>query len=254
MSNDETTTRNIEELVMEIPIEDIIQPTIPVDITIGEAADLHRFASEDQEALVARGMNTALIDELTPRARFLQDKQSDWNAVYQSALTNTQEWENKIEEANLLHRELKHDFQFALRNDEEALRKLKNITHGSGNTDLMQDMSDFPKLATEFTNELSAINFDNSKLERANALSHELYDLRDRVGGAKNNSARLEKQMRDRAYTYLKVLVDEIRAYGKYAFWNNEKRQKKYSSEYQRNKYLRTKQDKINSENETDEL
>ncbi|WP_180335638.1 hypothetical protein [Labilibaculum filiforme] len=41
--------------------------------------------------------------------------------------------------------------------------------------------------------------------------------------------------MRDRAYTYLKQLVDEIRTYGKYAFWNDEEKQKRYTSEYLRN-------------------
>ncbi|PKQ66469.1 hypothetical protein BZG01_10595 [Labilibaculum manganireducens] len=43
--------------------------------------------------------------------------------------------------------------------------------------------------------------------------------------------------MRDRACTYLKQLVDEIRAYGKYAFWNDEEKQKRYSREYQRKVY-----------------
>lgn len=240
--SDTTTTKTMEELVMEIPIEKVVQPTIPVDITIGEAADLHRYATEDKEALMARGLNPDLIDELTPRAKFLQDKQSEWNAVYQSALTNTKEWEAKINEASLLQRELKYDFQFALRNNKEALRKLRNIIDGSGNTDLMQDMSDYPKLAAEYSDEFAAINFDNNKLTRADALSHELFDLRDKVDGTKNSSKKQEKQMRDRAYTYLKELADEIRAYGKYAFWDDENRQKKYSSEY-----IRIKNNKNNN-------
>ncbi|WP_282013737.1 hypothetical protein [Marinifilum flexuosum] len=244
---DTTTTKSMEEMVMEIPVEQIVQPTIPVKITIGEAADLHRYATEDKEALVARGLNPELIDELGPRAKFLQDKQSDWNAVYQAAVTNTKEWESKIHEANLLQRELKHDFQFALRNNKEALRKLSNITDGSGNTDLMQDMSDYPKLAAEYPDEFVAIKFDNNKLTRANALSHELYDLRDKIDGAKSGSKRTEKIMRDRSYTYLKQLVDEIRAYGKYAFWDDEKRQKLYSSEY-----LRIKNNRNNNSDEVE--
>jgi len=231
-----TTTKTIEELVMEIPKEDIVQPTIPVKITIGEAADLHRYATEDKEFLIAKGLTEEMIEDLSPRAKFLQDKQSEWNAVYQTALTNTQAWEGKIDEANLLQRELKNDFQFALRNNNDALLKLRNITEGSGNTDLMQDMSDYPKLATEFSSELEAIKFDNTKLLRANELSHELYDLRDKVDGAKSSSKREEKIIRDKAYTYLKQLVDEIRAYGKYAFWNDEKMQKRYSSDYLRKK------------------
>jgi hypothetical protein len=241
MANQEKTTKTIDDLVMDIAVEDIIQPSIPVDICIGEAADLRRFAAEDKEALKARGLDVALIDELTVRAKFLQDKQSDWNAVYQSAITNTQEWKDKVAEASLLQREIKNDFQFALRKNEDALSKLKNINEGVGKNDLMQDMSDYPKLAAKFPDELAAINFDHEKLKRANDLSHELFDLRDGEGGSKNSSRGPEKLMRDRAYTYLKILVDEIRAYGKYTFWKDEQRQKKYSSEYLRIKNNRNK-------------
>ncbi|WP_321515700.1 hypothetical protein [Marinifilum fragile] len=40
----------------------------------------------------------------------------------------------------------------------------------------------------------------------------------------------------------MEELVDEIRAYGKYAFWDDENRQKKYSSEY-----IRIKNNKNNN-------
>ena len=50
---------------------------------------------------------------------------------------------------------------------------------------------------------------------------------------ADNNGS---KKMRDKAYTYLKEAVDEIRAGGKYVFWKNEKRLKGYRSEYHRRK------------------
>jgi len=237
-------SKTLDELVLEIPMDELVIPTIPVKVVVAEAADLVRYASEDKQALLNRGLNEEFIEELTLRAKLLQDKESIWHAKYESALTNTEEWEAKIDEANLLQRELKYDFQFAFRKNENALRKLKNITDGNGNADIMQDMSDYPKLAAEYPGELAAINFDNSKLVRANSLSHELFDLRDKVDGAKNSSKRPEKEMRDRAYTYLKQLMDEIRDYGKYAFWNNEKRQKKYSSEYARLKNQRNNKNK----------
>jgi hypothetical protein len=40
------------------------------------------------------------------------------------------------------------------------------------------------------------------------------------------------KVTRDRAYTHLKALVDEIRGAGKYLFWKNPQRLKGYSSQY----------------------
>ena len=43
-----------------------------------------------------------------------------------------------------------------------------------------------------------------------------------------NNS----KTIRDKAYTHLKALVDEIREAGKYVFWRNPNRYKGYVSHY----------------------
>jgi hypothetical protein len=42
------------------------------------------------------------------------------------------------------------------------------------------------------------------------------------------------KIIRDKAYTYMKALVDEIREAGKYVFRNDKNRLKGYSSEYWR--------------------
>ena len=243
-----TVEKTIEERVLEILEENVVTPTVPVKIIIGEAGKLHRYITEDKEALMAKGLTQQQMDDLNPRAMYLQDKQSDWTAVFESALTNTKEWEEKVKEASLLQRELKHDFQFAFRNHPEALQKLKIITDGNGNIDLMQDMSDYPKLARQYPELLTPINFDNTKLNRADQLSHELYDLWQKVDGVKNSKNRPEKILRDRAYTYLKQLMDEIRAYGKYAFWNDEEKQRRYASEY-----LRQVREKNEAEKNTEE-
>ena len=243
---DAVTTKTIEEIILKITEDKITSPTIPVDITIGEAGQLHQYAIEDKEQLLAKGLSEEKIQELIPRAKFLQTKQSSWTAVYQSALTNTQQWEDKIDEGRLLQRELKYDFQFAYRNDSDILQKLSNIIDGNSNMDLIQDLSDYSVFAKQYPEPLKAILFDETKIERAKQISLDLVDLMNQVDGMKNSKNRPEKIMRDRAYTYLKQLVDEIRDYGKYAFWNNEEKQKRYSSEYQRQKYEKhTKENEI---------
>jgi len=231
---DVLVTKTIEELVREITVDQIVSPTIPVDISVGEAGQLHQYVSEDKPELLAKGLSEDLIKQLIPGAKFLQNKQSEWTAVYQSALSNTQEWEAKIEEGRLLQRELKNDFQFAYRKHPAILKKLDQILDGSGNMDLIQDLSDYPVFAQQHPEPLEAILLDTAKTERAKQVSLELTDLMNKVDGVKNSKNRPEKLMRDRAYTYLKQLVDEIRAYGKYAFWDNEEKQQRYSSEYLR--------------------
>ena len=121
-----TTPKTIEEIVLGIVKDKIITPIIPVDITIGEAGQLNQFGTEDEPELLAKGLKEGLIQQLTPRAKFLQEKQSIWISVYQSALSSTEAWEEKIDDARLLQRELKHDFQFAYRNHPDILKRLKN--------------------------------------------------------------------------------------------------------------------------------
>jgi hypothetical protein len=239
-----TTPKTIEEIVLEIIEDKIITPIIPVDITIGEAGQLNQFATKDEPELLAKGLKEGLIQQLTPSAKFLQEKQSIWISVYQSALSSTEAWEEKIDDARLLQRELKHDFQFAYRNHPDILKRLKNIIDGSGNMDLIQDLSDYSAFAGQYPEPLTAILYDTDKTVRAKQLSLDLVDLMNKVDGVKDSKNRPEKIMRDRAYTHLKQLVDEIRAYGKYAFWNDEEKQKRYSSEYQRQKYDRYTKEK----------
>ncbi|WP_421919985.1 hypothetical protein [Marinifilum sp.] len=170
-------------------------------------------------------------------------KQNIWLSVYESSIKNTKEWSQKIEEARLLHRELQYDFQFALRKDRDALRVLQITLDGDRDSDTIVDLGSYPQLALKYPNELEAIKFDQSKLDKANVLVEELLALQEKVDGVQNSTERPEKQMRDRAYTYLKQLVDEVRAYGKYTFWNKEEKQRRYASEYARQKNERNKKD-----------
>jgi hypothetical protein len=160
---DVVTTKTINELVIEIPGNQIISPTIPVDITIGEAGKLHQNTMEDIVELLARGLSEESIHQLIPRAKFLQNTQS--------ALTSTEQWEAKIDEGRLLQRELKNDFQFAYRKHSDILKKLKNIVDGNGNMDLIQDLSDYPAFANQHSEPLTAILFDTTKTERAKQIA-----------------------------------------------------------------------------------
>jgi hypothetical protein len=44
------------------------------------------------------------------------------------------------------------------------------------------------------------------------------------------------KEMRDKAYTYMKQAIDEIRSTGQYVFWRDADRKKGYASTYFRKK------------------
>ena len=49
------------------------------------------------------------------------------------------------------------------------------------------------------------------------------------------------KVSRDKAYTFLKQAIDEIRHHGKYVFWHNNERIKGYVSKYHQLRNRRSK-------------
>jgi hypothetical protein len=53
---------------------------------------------------------------------------------------------------------------------------------------------------------------------------------------AKTNRKNKLKKVRDKAFTYMKEAVDEIRIHGQYVFWKDEQRFKGYVSRYHKNK------------------
>ncbi|MCG8520944.1 MAG: hypothetical protein MI744_01920, partial [Pseudomonadales bacterium] len=80
---------------------------------------------------------------------------------------------------------------------------------------------------------LTAISFDLAQLDVAATRADELADLLAEANGDKADQNE-SKIIRDKAYTYLKALVDEIREAGKYVFRKNKNRVKGYASQYRR--------------------
>jgi hypothetical protein len=78
---------------------------------------------------------------------------------------------------------------------------------------------------------LTPINFDLTRLDTAANLSDRMGDLLGATNGERKEVSEAI-QIRDKAYTYLKLAVDEIRECGKFAFWRNPDRLKGYNSEY----------------------
>jgi hypothetical protein len=80
---------------------------------------------------------------------------------------------------------------------------------------------------------LKAIGMDLSKLEQAAQMADDLSVVLANANGEASDDDDA-KEMRDRAYTYMKMAVDEIRATGQYVFWRDEDRKKGYVSAYKK--------------------
>lgn len=231
MTNQENY-ETLKENLLAIPVNEVSKPGMPVDTYIVEAEDKNYYATQDKDKLVAAGLKEEYITSLAIRIGALRHTQSNWIKESEARSIAEKDWKLLSEDAMALHRVLIHDFKFAYRNDEEGKKVVDKIAEGSGYGDMVQDFSDLHAFGTANPQALLDINFDNTKLEKALEFANTMGPLLSAINGERDENDKPSKEMRDRAYVYLKEAVDQICEYGKYVFWENEERLEKYSSAY----------------------
>ena len=219
------------ETIRAIPDDKTQEPAMPVDTYLQESENLAKWSLMDAEALATIGITLAMLNKLPVRAGALREAQSIWVKDHNSQQDAQREWSEAAPEAFAMRDQLLHDFRYAYRNDAAILARVAEIAEGDTNADMIQDLNDLSLLGKSNTGPLEAINFSLEKLEAAATASDELANILALANGDKSLQNE-SKVIRDKAYTHLKELVDEIRAAGKYLFWKNEKRYKGYVSQY----------------------
>ncbi|WP_321310654.1 hypothetical protein [Marinifilum fragile] len=231
MTNQENY-ESLKENLLNVAVNKLSKPGMPVNTYIVEAEDKKHYAAQDKDKLVAAGLKEEYINSLPIRIGALRHAQSVWTKESEAKSIAEKDWKLLSEDAMALHRVLIHDFKFAYRNDEEGKKVVDKIAEGSGYGDMVQDFSDLYVFGTAKPQALLDIGFDNTKLEKALELANSMGPLLSAINGERDENDKPSKEMRDRAYVYLKEAVDQICEYGKYVFWEDEERLEKYSSAY----------------------
>ena len=221
------------DTIRAIPDEETNEPSIPVDVFLQEAENLHHWSLDDAAQLAVVGITGEMITDLPVRAGACREAQSIWNKDYRSQQEAQKEWAKQSPVAYDFRNDLLASMRFAYRKDESLLSRVSAITDGNGHADMIQDLNDIAVLGRENPDPLTAIGFDLIQLDLAATRADELADLLAEANGDKADFNE-SKVIRDKAYTHLKVLVDEIREAGKYVFRNDKSRLKGYSSQYRR--------------------
>ena len=219
------------DVLKAIPIDGVQAPTLPVDVFLQEAENLFHWCSADNEAFAAVGLSQNNLNDLPVRAGALREAQSLWFKDRYSQQEAQRQWMELSPLAYDLRDDLLHGFRFAFRDDTVILSRVSAIADGGGHADMIQDLNDLAVLGRENPDPLSAIGFDMAKLDAAATQADEMADLLATANGdkAEQNDS---KVIRDRAFTHLKELVDDVRSAGKYLFWKDPQRLKGYSSQY----------------------
>lgn len=219
-------------VIKAIPDDQIITPSnIPVDTYVHEAEKLYLWCQEDKDALVARGLDWTLVDDLPIRIGALVEAESRWIAQRFIRKEAGDQWALDAPAAYDLRNLILHEFRYAYRKNDRLTGRVRTIAEGYGYSDMLQDLNDLAVLGKENPAPLIAINFDMALLDQAAQMSDEKGALYaeasvDRVGYKE------AKKIRDQAYTHLKLPVDEIRDCGQFVFWRDDARVKGYRSDY----------------------
>tara|TARA_R100000152_G_C6685546_1_gene118401 strand:+ start:73 stop:768 length:696 start_codon:yes stop_codon:yes gene_type:complete len=220
---------SLKDRIEAMPLADDKAPKMPIDVYLQEATNLYHWSKGDQEKLQAVGLK--YFEEFTQRIGALSYAQSVWINNRFTKMPSEVEWDKKSKQAKELKNELERSFLFAFHEKPLLLNKVKGIKKGNRKADMIQDLSNLSSLGRANLSLLNAINFDESKLDQAANEATELSFLLAKARTEEKEKSNL-KTMRDKAYIYLKELVDEVYRTGKFVFSNNDNKRKGYFSRY----------------------
>ncbi|WP_372641024.1 hypothetical protein [Ancylomarina sp.] len=225
---------SLKALFLAIKNEDVQNPNMPVNTSIQEAEDTYYWSNIHREKLATAGLDLAIIDSILARTGALQYSQSAWMQEYDNKAEAEKQWKELSPLAFALRDELVHFSRFAYRDNPALIKQVQRIAEGHTNADMIQDLSDLALLGKANPEGLTTVGLDLTKLDTAETYAESLGVLLSEVNGARSTNSKPTKDMRDRAFTYLKQGVDTIRATGQFVFWKDEEKAKHYASAYHR--------------------
>ena len=231
-----------------IPDDQLKSPNMPVDVFLQEVENTVKWVQDDNDKLMAAGLDWTLVDDMPVRAGALREAQSLWYKESFALEEAQKEWNDKSPDAYDLRDTLLHVFRYAFRNEADLTSRIAAIADGSGHADMIQDLNDLSLLGKDHTDLLTAVGFDITLLDSAATTSAEMAALLSQAT-VDRTGEKAERIIQDKAYIYLKQVLDEVRACGQFVFWRDDARLKGYVSQYFKN---RRKKNNTTSDEPTD--
>ena len=214
MKNKQNDFERLLQKLRECPSDKVREPDRPVAIILSEAYALACVAAKYRAELERVGLDPAIIDEIEPCANTLRVAETAWTttrekelaAVVIAAITQAYTFRSDIVSAS----------RYALRKNDAAQATISHIQEGEGVADLCQDLVDLAAVVETHRDAFEKIDFDFAKVAHARALADEIQKGQGEVVVEKASNE--TRDVRNRAFTYLDDVVDEVRSAGLYAF------------------------------------
>lgn len=219
--------------IIAVANKDIKLCSIPFGIFIHESKKAHKVGSEDFVILSSLGYKQESLDELHVLNGALSVAEMNWETQSTKQKEAQERWKKDALAMNETINDLYDSMRFAYRKDERLLSVLNEIRDGESNADAVMDLGRLGTLGNDNPEPLTAIGFDITRCATALSESERMANLLAEVNGTMYVDDE-NKLIRDKAFTLVKIQIDELRDYAKFAFRNNPDRAKLYTSKYQR--------------------
>jgi hypothetical protein len=222
---------DIPASVASIKVEHVVEPNMPVGVYVQEAFNIHSFVQDDREILVQRGLNWEVIDELPRRVDYLRKQESFWWKARFGPTPSQREYQRVKTLSDQVSSELLRDFEHLATTDDNIQEAVDNIKECNGDCDYAFDLKSLHLLSEREKDKLCAVGSDPKLLDTIKYCSEVFPPLLVQFE-MEQSFAAYEQTVRNQAYTFLLVAVEEIRRCAAHAFWNDKKHLKGYQSEY----------------------
>lgn len=194
------------------------EPDIPAkDFTQG-AEQVYIRATECRAAFENSLLDWNVADKIPVYCGALRQLTSSWTQINLSQPEKQLEWIQLRSEAEDIRYELIAAMRHAFSKKPQLMEKLSVVGAYSTNAEFIQGMNDIAMLAEDNLSLLQRIkDFDTSLIEWAADLSARLAELLAQATVDRSTSPEA-KDLRDRAYTLLKMAVDELCEAAQYVF------------------------------------
>lgn len=229
--NTNTDFEQLKALIESLSTGEIKKPDMPIDAFLQEAENLYQWALDDKKELVARGLKVETLNTLPIATGACRHAEGLWFKQRYGKQEAEKQWTEESPAAFELRDDLVDELEFAFNGDSALLGRVTDIKDGNTHADMIQDLTNLALLGQENMALLKVIKFDESLLQKATDTSNHLAEVLARANGDKAEDSEA-KVLRDKAYTYLKKHVDEVRRYGKFVFRKNKDRVVGYRHQY----------------------
>lgn len=211
--------------------EDLRGPMMPMGYYLQESEDLYYWAQADKATLRATGLDWTIVENLPQRIAATRYAQSLWNASRFNRTDSLKQYILLLPEAYSQRNELERHMRFAYSKNPEIEETMPWTTEDLVDTQLIENLRALCAHATEHKPLLLKVGVNPEMVAKAEHLAERLDGLLE-TAKTQSPEALESKAMRDAAYSFLRLAVEEVRTHGQYAFHGDPERVEGYTSAY----------------------